>query len=325
MDNKMKLEEILSPVQTEMPLVSESLGQVADVDFPQFADVIKQAIGTRGKGVRPALTLLAGSFNNYNMENLIPMATAVELLHTASLVHDDTIDKSPLRRGLPTLYSTLGDNAAIMAGDYLFAKSAELAAMPGNLRVVRLFAQTLMALAKGELEETLSVYEWRQTREDYFRRIDGKTAALFSMAAESGAILSDSPEEEIQALKSYGQNLGLAFQVVDDLLDFTGDEATMGKPVGNDLLLGVLTLPALMYLEQNLDGNRIKTGFENKGEGPDLSQAIDEIRNSQFIDESFAVARDLVEKAQKAIAPLADNDSKKALLTLADFVFERKK
>lgn len=321
----MKLEEILSPVQTEMPLVSESLEQVAEVDFPQFADVIKQAIGTRGKGVRPALTLLAGSFNNYNMENLIPMATAVELLHTASLVHDDTIDKSPLRRGLPTLYSTLGDNAAIMAGDYLFAKSAELAAMPGNLRVVRLFAQTLMALAKGELEETLSVYEWRQTREDYFRRIDGKTAALFSMAAESGAILSDSPEEEIQALKAYGQNLGLAFQVVDDLLDFTSDEATMGKPVGNDLLLGVLTLPALMYLEQNLDGNHIKTGFENKGEGPDLSQAIDEIRNSQFIDESFTVARDLVEKAQKAIAPLADNDSKKALLTLADFVFVRKK
>ncbi len=321
----MKLEEILSPVQNEMPLISESLGQVADVDFPQFADVIKQAIGTRGKGVRPALTLLTGSFNNYNLENLIPMATAVELLHTASLVHDDTIDKSPLRRGLPTLYSTLGDNAAIMAGDYLFAKSAELAAMPGNLRVVRLFAQTLMALAKGELEETLSVYEWRQTREDYFRRIDGKTAALFSMATESGAILSDSPEEEIQALKSYGHNLGLAFQVVDDLLDFTGDEATMGKPVGNDLLLGVLTLPALMYLEQNPDGNPIKIGFENKGEGTDLSQAITEIRNSAFIDESFTVARDLVKKAQKAIEPLADNDSKKALLALADYVFERKK
>lgn len=321
----MKLEEILAPVQNEMPLVSQSLGEVTNVDFPQFADVIKQAIGSRGKGVRPALTLISGQFNNYNLEHLVPMATAVELLHTASLVHDDTIDKSPLRRGLPTLYSILGDNAAIMAGDYLFAKSAELAAMPGNLRVVRLFARTLMALAKGELEETLSVYNWQQTRDDYFRRIDGKTAALFSMATESGAILSDSPEEQVQALKDYGHYIGLAFQVVDDLLDFTGDEETMGKPVGNDLLLGVLTLPALMYLEHNSDGNPIKTGFESKGEGPHLSKAIQDIQNSTFIDESFTIARELVEKAQKALDPLPENESKKALLALADFVFIRKK
>ena len=321
----MKLEEILSPVQNELPLVTESLGQVADVDFPQFADVIRQALGARGKGVRPALTLMAGKFNDYNLEHLIPMATAVELLHTASLVHDDTIDKSPLRRGIPTLYSTLGDNAAIMAGDYLFAKSAELAAMPGNLRVVRLFAKTLMDLAKGELEATRSVFNWKQNREDYFRRIDGKTAALFAMAAESGAILSNSPEEEIQALKNYGHYVGLAFQVVDDLLDFTGDEETMGKPVGNDLLLGVLTLPSLLYVEQNPDGNLIKKGFESNGEGPDLKQAIAEIKGSSLIDESFAIARNLVEKAQSSLQPLPDNDSKKALLGLADFVFIRKK
>ncbi len=321
----MNLETILSPVRNEMPLVTESLEQVAAVDLPQFAEVIKQAIGSLGKGVRPALTLLSGKFNHYNLEHLVPMATAVELLHTASLVHDDTIDKSPLRRGLPTLYSILGDNAAIMAGDYLFAKSAELAAMPGNLRVVRLFARTLMALAQGEMEETLTVYNWQQTRDDYFRRIDGKTAALFSMATESGAILSDSPEEEIQALKAYGHYLGLAFQVVDDLLDFTGDEATMGKPVGEDLLHGVLTLPTLLYLEQRPEDNPIKIGFESKGEGPHLSQAIAEIRDSSLIEESFGVARDLVEKARESLKPLSANESKQAMLDLANYVFERKK
>lgn len=321
----MTLEAILAPVQKEMPLVGESLRQVADVDFPQFADVIKQAVGGLGKGVRPALTLLAGKFNNYNLDHLIPMATAVELLHTASLVHDDTIDKSPLRRGLPTLHTVLGDNAAIMAGDYLFAKSAELAATPGNLRVVRLFARTLMALAKGELEETLTLYNWQQTRDDYFRRIDGKTAALFSMAAKSGAILSESPEEDIQALKAYGHYLGLAFQVVDDLLDFTGDEQTMGKPVGNDLLSGVLTLPALLYLEQHPDGNLIRTGFEAGGKGPELAQAIAEIRGSSLIDASFDVARNLVDSAKESIAILPDTDSRQALTMLADYVFERKK
>lgn len=321
----MALETILSPVKNEMPLVEESLRQVADVDFPQFADAIRHATGNLGKGVRPALTLLSGQFNHYDLERLVPMATAVELLHTASLVHDDTIDKSPLRRGFPTLHTMLGENAAIMAGDYLFAKSAELAATPGNLRVVRLFARTLMALAKGELEETLTVYNWQQTRDDYFRRIDGKTAALFSMAAESGAILSDSPEEHIQALKSYGHYVGMAFQVVDDLLDFTGDEKTMGKPVGNDLLLGVLTLPALLYLEQNPDGNAIKRGFEARGKGPELSQAVGEIRNSPLIEESFAVARELVEKAKGAIAALPDKPAREALRALADYVFERKK
>jgi geranylgeranyl pyrophosphate synthase len=132
----MKLETILSPVENDLPLVSANLGNVAEVDFPQFAEVIKQAIGSRGKGVRPALTLLAGKFNRFNLEYLIPMATAVELLHTASLVHDDTIDKSPLRRGLPTIYNTLGDNAAIMAGDYLFAKPSPFTTGTSHARII---------------------------------------------------------------------------------------------------------------------------------------------------------------------------------------------
>ncbi len=317
---------ILAPVEAELPLVTSNLQAVADVEFPQFSDAIKQAIGGRGKGMRPALTLLAGKFNNFALEYLIPMATAVELLHTASLVHDDTIDKSPLRRGLPTLCSTLGDHAAIMAGDYLFAKSAELAAQPGNLRVVRLFARTLMALARGELEETLTLYDWHQNRKDYFRRIDGKTAALFSMAAESGAILSEGHESHIQALKDYGRNVGLAFQIVDDVLDFTSDKETLGKPVGSDLLNGVLTLPSLIYLEQCPNGNPIKKGFDEKGEGPELEDAITEIMESpMIIKEAFTISRGLVDDAKEAIKILPDCDAKDALFSLADYVFERKK
>ncbi len=322
----MDLLKILAPVEDELPLVTSNLQTVAEVEFPQFADAIKQAIGGRGKGVRPALTLLAGRFNNFTLEYLIPMATAVELLHTASLVHDDTIDNSPLRRGLPTLCSTLGDHAAIMAGDYLFAKSAELAAVPGNLRVVRLFARTLMALARGELEETLTLYDWHQNRRDYFRRIDGKTAALFSMAAESGAILSDGHESHIQALKDYGRSVGMAFQLVDDLLDFTSDEQTLGKPVGSDLLNGVMTLPSLIYLEQHPNANPIKIGFDEKGKGPELEEAVTEIRESSvIIKESFAIAHGLVEDAKDAIKILPDCDSREALFALADYVFERKK
>ncbi|MDD5092886.1 MAG: polyprenyl synthetase family protein [Dehalococcoidia bacterium] len=321
----MRIETIFEPVKNEMPLVMETLGSVADVDYPQLADIARHVMSGLGKGIRPALTLLSGKFNQYNLDRLVPMAAATELLHVASLVHDDTIDKSPLRRGLPTLYNIWGDSAATIAGDYLFAKSAELAAVPGNLRAVRLFAQTLMALAKGELEENLSVYDWQQSREDYFRRITGKTAALFAMAAESGAILSDSPEEHVQSLKSYGLNLGLAFQVIDDLLDFTGDEAVMGKPVGNDLLQGILTLPALLYLEQRPDDNPVKRGFENKGKGKELRHAITQIQQSPFIAESYSVAKDLVQRAKQSINPLPDSPAKSSLLSLADYVLERDK
>ena len=321
----MDLETIFAPVQDEMPLVMESLGSIADVDFPQLADIARHVMGGLGKGIRPALTLFAGRFNNYDLNRLIPMAAAVELLHIASLVHDDTIDKSSIRRGLPTLYHIWGDGTATIVGDYLFAKSAELAATPGNLRVVRLFAQTLMALARGELEENLSVFSYPQNKEDYFKRITGKTAALFSLACESGAILSDSPEETIQRLKIYGTNVGLAFQVVDDLLDFTGDEAVMGKPVGNDLLQGVLTLPAILYIEHHPNDNLVKTGFNGEDRRADLFQAIEEIRASSFVEDAFAVALDLVKQAQQAIEPLPENETKRALIDLASYVVARQK
>ncbi len=321
----MKLEDIFEPVQSDISQVSDTLVGIANVDFPQLGDIIRHVMSGLGKGVRPALVLMAGKFNHYNLDRLVPMAAATELLHVASLVHDDTIDKSPLRRGLPTLHSLWGDSTATIAGDYLFAKSADLAAQPGNLRVVRLFASTLMALAKGELEESLTVYNPEQTRQDYFKRIEGKTSALFAMAAESGAILSDSREEHVQALKTYGNSLGLAFQIVDDLLDFTGDEAVMGKPVGNDLLQGILTLPAILYLEQHPQDNPIRRGFETKGEGNDLAQAIAEIKASSLISQSYDVARELVSNARQSLSPLPNNDTKTSLLALADYVFERKK
>ena len=321
----MNLESLMSPIQYEMPLVMQRLKGIADSDYPKIAELATHIVGGLGKGIRPALTLLSGKFGNNDLEKLIPMASAVELLHVASLVHDDTIDKAPLRRGVPTLHSVWGDGAATIAGDYLFAKSAELAAEPGNLRVVRLFARTLMDLAKGELEETISAFNWRQSREDYFRRITGKTAVLFCMATKSGAILSDCDENTIQALKNYGYSLGLAFQVVDDILDFTGDESVMGKPVGDDLMRGVLTLPAILFMEQNPGINQIVTGFKTKGSDNHLPQAIDDIRNSTYIQESLVIAEELSNKACTALKMLPSGRTKHTLVDLAKHVTERRK
>lgn len=314
---------IFEPIKEDLSLVEQQLTAVAEIDFPQLSQVLDHVVKRGGKRIRPALTLLAGKCFNYNQDLLIPMAIGVELLHNATLLHDDAIDGAAMRRGLPTVDSLWGDEVAILTGDYLFAKSAEMVAATGNLRVIRLFAQTLMTICSGELEEHFSARDLRQSRQQYYHRSSQKTASLFATAAESGAILSDATEEAVQALKGYGHNLGLAFQIVDDILDFTGDEHELGKPVGADLLQGTLTLPAILLLERS-QGNPIKEVLQGRDNEAGLKQAISAIRNSPAIAESYAVAQDFTAKARQALDVFPDNAPRRALLELADLVIQRR-
>jgi len=319
------LQAIFEPILTEIPLVEERLKAVAEADFPELARLLGHVLRREGKRIRPALTLLAGKFHHYNLELLIPMAAAIELFHTATLVHDDTIDNSATRRGLPTLSSIWGSEVAVLAGDYLFAKSADLVATTGNLRVITLFAQTLMTICSGQLEENFSACDPEQSRQQYYDRSGKKTASLFSAAAESGAILSEAPEEAVQALKSYGYNLGLAFQIVDDILDFTAGEEELGKPVAGDLLQGVLTLPAILFMEQHPEDNPIKEMLAGKDEEANLKRAIESIRNSPIIGESYGIAQDFSAQACHALEVLPDSPPRRALLQLADYVIQRQR
>jgi geranylgeranyl pyrophosphate synthase len=308
-----------------MPLVDEMLKAIAEADFPQFTPLLSHVLIKGGKRIRPALTLLSGKFYRYDPDLLIPMATGVELLHTATLVHDDTIDSSSLRRGSPTVHTIWGDKAAILMGDYLFAKSAELVATTGNLRVMRLSAQIIMTISSGELEESFSAYNTQQSREQYYQRCSKKTASLFSMASESGAILSQAPEEAIQALKSYGYNIGLAFQLVDDILDFTGDEREMGKPVGSDLLQGTLTLPTILLLERYPEDNPTIKVLGKRDTEENIKRVIEMLSDSPVIEDCYAIAEGFSEKACQALEVLPDNPSRKALLDLADYVIQRQR
>jgi geranylgeranyl pyrophosphate synthase len=319
------LQVIFEPVATEIPLVEERLKAVAEADFPQLAQLLGHVLQREGKRIRPALTLLAGKFHHYDLELLIPMAAAIELFHTATLVHDDTIDNSATRRGLPTLSSIWGNEVAVLAGDYLFARSADLVATTGNLRVITLFAQTLMTICSGQLEENFSACDPQQSHQQYYQRCGKKTASLFSAASESGAILSAAPEEAVQALKSYGYNLGLAFQIVDDILDFIADEGELGKPVGGDLLQGVLTLPAILFMEQHPEDNPIKEMLAGRDREENLKRAIESIRNSAIIAESYAIARDFSARACQALQALPDSPPRRALLQLADYVIQRQR
>lgn len=325
----MELEEIYQLVEEDLAGVRRQLESVTEVDSPHLAELLQHILGG-GKGIRPALTLLAGKFYNYNFDLLLPMATGIELLHTATLVHDDAIDKSSVRRGRPTVNEVWGEERAVLLGDYVFARAGEFAADTGNLRVIILFSQTLQTITSGEIVQTNDAFKLEQTRQHYLDRIASKTASLFSLATISGAILSQAPEDSIKILYDYGFNLGVAFQIVDDILDFVGTEEEMGKPIGSDLSQGTLTLPAMLLLEQYPDDNPVKELFRNPGmpekdKRDRIRRAIELVGHSPIVKQCYELASGYCEKACRDLGKLPAKPSRQALRELADLVISRKK
>jgi len=305
-----------------MVQVEEKLDQVIGAAPPEMVEQLSHALKDGGKRIRPALTLLAGKFHRYSLDLLLPMATAVELLHSASLIHDDTIDNSHLRRGKVSINRLWGNSNAVLLGDYLFAASARMTTETGNIRVIRLFAQTIMDICSGEIEESLNPFN--KSREQYFQRINNKTASLFSTAAESGAVLSDAPEEVVQSLKNYGYNLGMGFQIVDDILDFIGQKETMGKPVVSDLARGIFTLPVILLLERP-EGGRVKEISDNdKDKRKGIKLLMKMIRNSPVLEECYYIAQDFCSRACSALEQLPRNSVYDSLTNLTGHITERK-
>ena len=216
---------IYTPIQHHLVRVEERLQGLSQTDNLYLRPLLDYVLSSGGKRIRPAITLLAAGFYPHQPENPITMAAAVELLHLATLIHDDTVDNSDLRRGKATVSSAWDRNVAVLFGDYVFATSATFVCDTGNVRVIRRFSETIMDLASGELIEYFSAFDAKQARELYDERIYRKTASLFCTAAETGALLGGAPEPQTQALLAYGYNIGMAFQVMDDLLDVQGHAA----------------------------------------------------------------------------------------------------
>jgi len=321
----LQLSTIYKPVEKDLVKVDNELRMVSKVVFPWLAELLGYSLKGGGKGIRPALTLLSGKLYHYHLDILLPMATAVELLHVATLVHDDAIDKSPVRRSRPTVYKLWGEDKAVLLGDYLFAKAGELTATTQNLRVIKLFAQTLRIISTGELAQIFRAFSLEQTYQQYIQRISSKTAALFILATESGAVLSEAPETSIKILSEYGYNLGIAFQIVDDILDFIGTEEEVGKPIGSDLAQGTLTLPAMLLLERYPEDNPVKRLFQNQDSQDNIKLAIEQVRNSSVIDECYTVASNYCSKACHDLNLLPDNASRQSLFDIANYVIQRKR
>ena len=314
---------IYAPVRDQLVQVENKLKALSDTTIPELEPLLNHVLSHGGKRVRPAMTLLSSNFFPQEPENAVNMATGVELLHLATLIHDDTVDNADLRRGNASVSSRWGKQVAVLFGDCLFAASAVLVCDTGNLRVVRRFAETIMELASGEIIEFFNTFNPKQEMDRYYDRIYRKTATLFCTAAESGAVLSGATEEQVQALRDYGYNIGMAFQIVDDLLDIQGNEAEMGKPVGNDLLQGVLTLPTILLLERYPNNNPIADLFKDREDTAKVGQTLDMINNSTILSDCFAIVRQYCDQANRSLEILPKCDCRDSLETLADYVRER--
>lgn len=321
-------QDVFAAMKPDLDLVERTLLDASRVEYPIVSTMLEAIVSGGGKRLRPLLLLLASRALDGDTTKAIPVAAGVELLHTASLIHDDSIDKAALRRGNPTLNSELSTGAVILIGDYLFAQSAILAAQSGIPRVMIIFAEALAEIGRGQLRETLEAHQLDQTRDTYEKRIYGKTAALFAGAAEMGAVLAGGSDVQVRELRQFGSDLGMAFQVIDDILDLREGTETLGKPAGNDLKQGIVTLPVMIFAETLGPDSETRRTIAGIIAGEVTDQAridgvVSEIRTSGALEAAEEVAASYVAAARGRLDIVLDGQTRDFLEQMLDLAVVR--
>jgi geranylgeranyl pyrophosphate synthase len=310
-------------VHNEIESMEELIHTQADGYNPDLRNALELLLSAGGKRIRPTVTFLTGKMLGANVERLIILAAAVEMLHTATLVHDDLIDGSLLRRGSPTLNAQWSPGATVLTGDFIFSRSAKLAAETNSVELMKVFAQTLTIIVNGEMAQLFDRHD-QTGREDYFQRIYAKTASLFETSTHTAALLSPASEQTIAQMSLYGYNIGMAFQIIDDILDFTGEQTKLGKPIGSDLRQGIITLPVICFNELHPEDNATKTLLVDRYLEPELVQPlIEAILKSDAIQLAYHEAQGFTQKAVQNLENLPDSPERSALAELAAYIVER--
>ena len=312
-------------VRLQMTAVEAKLRHLPDIEPPALREAVQHIVASGGKRIRPVISLLiAGMMGHADDARIVDLASAVEMLHTATLVHDDLIDGSLVRRGAATLNAAWTPAATVLTGDYLFSVAAGLASHTNSVRVMSIFSDTLGVIVAGELQQQFTDFALRATRDDYYRRIYNKTASMFVLAGTAAGVLCDASEKQFTALHDYGRDLGIAFQVMDDVLDFTGEQSRVGKPVGSDLRRGLITLPVISYIElHGSDG--LECALRGECEPQIYDDIIAQIRRSDAIESALDEADGIAQNAKRALATFPDNAYRAALLEMVDYTIHRSK
>ena len=321
------LDRLAEALASEMEAVNALIRQrMASRHAPRIPEVTAHLIEAGGKRLRPMLTLAAGKLAGYDGPYHVHLAATVEFIHTATLLHDDVVDESRQRRGRPTANLLWDNKSSVLVGDYLFARSFQLMVEPGNLRTLEILANASATIAEGEVLQLTAAQDLGTDESVYLQVVRGKTAALFSAATEVGGVIAGAPEAQVRALFDYGDALGIAFQIVDDLLDYGGATETIGKNVGDDFRERKLTLPVIKAVASADPAERafwarvIEAGDQHDG---DLEQALRLLDRHGSMRAARADAMDWAERAKSALAELPDHPVRDMLSDLADFVVSR--
>lgn len=315
---------LFAPVDADLCQMTENLKNLVGARHPILYAAAEHLFGAGGKRVRPAIVLLASRATSPDQSIYAShrrLAEITEMIHTASLVHDDVVDEAELRRGVPTVHASFGNRVAVLAGDFLFAQSSWYLANLDNLEVVKLLSQVIMDLAEGEIQQGLNRFDTSLSIDAYLEKSYYKTASLIANSCKAAGVLSEVSPEMASNLYNYGRHLGLAFQIVDDLLDFTSSADTLGKPAGSDLRSGNLTAPVLYAMEEKpyLEA-LIEREFAEDG---DLDQAIALVLDSKGLERTKELAAHHAQLAVQHLAGLPTSTSREALINLKDYVLSR--
>lgn len=315
---------LFSPVEADLHLLTDTLKQLVGARHPILYAAAEHLFGAGGKRLRPAIVLLISRATMPGQDITAKhrrLAEITEMIHTASLVHDDVVDEASTRRGVPTVHSNFGNRVAVLAGDFLFAQSSWYLANLDNLAVVKLLSEVIMDLAEGEIQQGLNQFDADLSIEAYLEKSYYKTASLIANSSKAAGLLSGVSTEMAVNLYRYGRHIGLAFQVVDDILDFTGSAESLGKPAGSDLRSGNLTAPVLYALEEK---PYLEALIEREFSQPtDLDEAIALIRDSDGIQRARNLATEHARFAVEQIKDLPPSEPRQALIDLADYVLRR--
>jgi heptaprenyl diphosphate synthase len=319
----MKLKMMYSFLNSDINIIEKELEETIQPESLLLKQASMHTLQAGGKRIRPVFVLLAGKFGHYDIHVLKNVAVALELIHMASLVHDDVIDDADLRRGQPTVKSKWDNKIAMYTGDFVFALALELMTNIKSSEAHKILANTIVEVTVGEIQQIKDKYRFNQNLKDYLRRIKRKTALLIAVSCQLGAVAAGVEEYHHKKLFRFGYYVGMSYQIIDDILDFTSTEKELGKPAGSDLLQGNITAPALFAMNNPAILSEIEKVYENM-EPNEIGRIISLIKQSGAIEKSFALSDHYLDKALTVLEELPENKAKKTLRDIAKYIGRRK-
>ncbi len=318
------MDQLQALIAEDMKRVNAVILEKVKSDAGLITDLATYIVSAGGKRIRPALTLASAQLCGYSGERHVNLAACVEFIHTATLLHDDVVDASALRRGQPTANEVWSNQSSVLVGDFLFSRAFQVMVEDSSLTILKILSNAAATISEGEVKQLMTAHSPGTDEATYLQVIEGKTAALFAAASEIGAVIGDQPEHQ-QALRDFGQYLGISFQLIDDALDYAASQEALGKTIGDDFREGKVTLPVILAYQAASEDERafFEEALSEEAGAPDLARAMKIIEKHHGIRQTITRAEDYAEKARRSLDGFGESPIKDALLEAVDFCVQR--